>query len=214
MKTIVIDFDGTLCHSFPLVEYLFIKVYKDFTGKEMTKEDLIPLYGPNELGIFETLVEKENARLAFYQYLKIYNDVHDEFVKDFIPGIREFLEILKEKNVDVYLLTGRTLESTCISLTRLDGWKYFKDLYYGDPKGAVKDELITNLSKDHNIDLKDILYIGDSLKDIQQCKKIGVDIISVAYDRPESFDRLNSFNPGNVVTTTEELKNRVLDLLK
>ena len=106
----------------------------------------------------------------------------------------------------MYVLTGRSVESLFISLTKLNAFKYFDDYYYGGLDGAIKDELLLKLMKQHNLTKDEIIYVGDSIKDIEQCKKVGVKIISAAYDNFEKHDLIEELNPGMVANSVHELE--------
>lgn len=208
-KVIVFDFDGTLCHSLPLVDKGFVDALTKYGTKEITGDEIKANFGPNEAGILYRLVGEKKSRDCFYEYLRSYYKHHDEYLKDFFPGIRQLLEKLKVEGYTMYVLTGRSVESLFISLTKLDAFKYFDDYYYGGFDGAIKDELLLKLIKDHGLTKDEIIYVGDSIKDIEQCKKVGVKIISAAYDNFEKHDLIEELNPGMVANSVEELENLI-----
>lgn len=206
MKTLVFDFDGTLCHSMPLIDKAFKDAIIKHGPKCLTAEQIKACFGPNESGILLKLVGKEKHRDAFYEYLKSYEENHDQLLTGFFPGIEELLEKLKEEGYTIYVLTGRSVESTLISFSKLHAFKYFEDFYCGDLLGAIKDKRLLELCNDHNLKPEDLLYVGDSLKDVIQCQKVGVKIISVKYDNFESSDELDTLNPGMVAENVAKLE--------
>ncbi len=206
MKTLVFDFDGTLCHSMPLIDKAFKDAIIKHGPKHLTAEQIKACFGPNESGILLKLVGKEKHRDAFYEYLKSYEENHDQLLTGFFPGIEELLEKLKEEGYTIYVLTGRSVESTLISFSKLHAFKYFEDFYCGDLLGAIKDKRLLELCDDHNLKPEDLLYVGDSLKDVIQCQKVGVKIISVKYDNFESSDELDTLNPGMVAENVAKLE--------
>lgn len=213
-KAVIFDFDGTLCHSFPLVETKIIEALEMFRQEPLTKEEQDSINGPTEEGIINRLIsDPGKAKECFYEYLKKYDEAHQEMLPDFVTGMREFLQELKIKKVNVFLLTGRCKETTAISLSKLDGWDYFKAIYTGGLDGAVKDKTLNELSQNHHFEKEEMIYIGDTLSDIALCKKAGVDIVSVAYDEPEMYDALNQANPNNVVKNVKELRDKIIALL-
>lgn len=205
-KSLIFDFDGTLCKSFALIDRTFKETLNDFKKEGLTSEKVKAAFGPSEEGIFLKLLGEDVYKDAFSEYLTLYLKYHDELLSDFIPGIREILEGIDREKYDVYLLTGRSKESLFISLTKLDGIKYFKDFYVGGLYGAIKDETILKLLNDHHIAKEDALYIGDSLMDVIQCNKIGVKIVSVVYDNFESDKRIFDLNPNRIAKNPAELK--------
>lgn len=213
-KAVVFDFDGTLSNSFPLVVGKITEAIAMFRKEELTEEENNSIYGPTEEGIILKLIkDKGEAKECFLRYLDLYNQYHDELLPDFIPGIRELLEELNKRNIPVFLLTGRSKESTMITLTKFNAFKYFKAIYTGGLYGEVKEELLNELALVHHYNKEDLVYIGDSLHDVPQCRRANVDIISVSYANTDSYEKLEEINKGNVAKTVEELKAKLFKIL-
>lgn len=213
-KAVVFDFDGTLSNSFPLVAGKITEAIAMFRKEELTEEENNSIYGPTEEGIILKLIkDKGEAKECFLRYLDLYNEYHDELLPDFIPGIRELLEELNKRNIPVFLLTGRSKESTMITLTKFNAFQYFKAIYTGGLYGEVKEELLNELASIHHYNKEDLVYIGDSLHDVPQCRRANVDIISVSYANTDSYEKLEEINKGNVAKTVEELKAKLFEIL-
>ena len=213
-KAIVFDFDGTLANSFPLVTKEITEAIALFRKEPLTDEEARTIYGPTEERIILKLIKDEGlAKESFLRYLDLYNKNHDEMLPDFIPGIRELLEELNCKNIPIYLLTGRSKESTMITLTKFNAFKYFKAIYTGGLYGEVKEELLNELASIHHFNKEDLVYIGDSLHDVPQCRRANVDIISVSYANTDSYEKLEEISKGNVAKTVEELKAKLFRIL-
>ena len=213
-KAVVFDFDGTLSISFPLVAGKITEAIAMFRKEELTEEENNSIYGPTEEGIILKLIkDKGEAKECFLRYLDLYNEYHEELLPDFIPGIRELLEELNKRNIPVFLLTGRSKESTMITLTKFNAFKYFKAIYTGGLYGEVKEELLNELASIHHYNKEDLVYIGDSLHDVPQCRRANVDIISVSYANTDSYEKLEEINKGNVAKTVEELKAKLFEIL-
>ena len=213
-KAVVFDFDGTLSNSFPLVARKITEAIAMFRKEELTEEENNSIYGPTEEGIILKLIkDKGEAKECFLRYLDLYNEYHEELLPDFIPGIRELLEELNKRNIPVFLLTGRSKESTMITLTKFNAFKYFKAIYTGGLYGEVKEELLNELASIHHYNKEDLVYIGDSLHDVPQCRRANVDIISVSYANTDSYEKLEEINKGNVAKTVEELKAKLFKIL-
>lgn len=213
-KAVVFDFDGTLSNSFPLVAGKITEAIAMFRKEELTEEENNSIYGPTEEGIILKLIkDKGEAKECFLRYLDLYNEYHEKLLPDFIPGIRELLEELNKRNIPVFLLTGRSKESTMITLTKFNAFKYFKAIYTGGLYGEVKEELLNELASIHHYNKEDLVYIGDSLHDVPQCRRANVDIISVSYANTDSYEKLEEINKGNVAKTVEELKAKLFQIL-
>ena len=210
-KVVFFDFDGTLASTFDIVSKAFGVVEDKYMHRKFTNEDWGKVSGPNEEGIIERLVpDKKEAKQAFLDYIHDYRQIHNQYLKDFIPGIRELLVSLKSKGYRIFVLTGRSKETLFISLEKLDGFKYFADYFRGSTKGMVKDKVMLKAFEDLKICKDEAIYVGDTQEDIIQCRSIGVDIISVVYDNFATHDNIEKMNPGMVAHSPSEVENLIV----
>ena len=214
-KVIIFDFDGTILNTEPFIGRLIYETYLKFTGKKLTLEDILRNYGPSEDGMLINLNDGSyDANEAFEYYLKMYKKMHEEFFTHIDKDLKNIFEYLKSNDIDTYIITGRSKESLDISLDILDIRKYFKGYYTGSKKGINKPTSIRNLMNDHNYNNKDLLYIGDTVNDINSMKEVDVKIISIALYNLKNYDKLNELNPGNVVKDYKELDLKIKEFLK
>lgn len=214
-KVIIFDFDGTILNTEPFIGRLIYETYLKFTGKKLTLEDILRNYGPSEDGMLINLNDGSyDSNEAFEYYLKMYKKMHEEFFTHIDKDLKNIFEYLKSNDIDTYIITGRSKESLDISLDILDIRKYFKGYYTGSKKGVNKPTSIRNLMNDHNYNNKDLLYIGDTVNDINSMKEVDVKIISIALYNLKNFDKLNELNPGNVVKDYKELDLKIKEFLK
>lgn len=212
-KVVVFDFDGTLCDSFPLVVGKMTEALTEFRKEPLTEEESKNLYGPTEEGIIYRLFkDKGIAKECFTRYLSLYSRDHEKMLPSFYPGILDLLKELKTKNIHVYLLTGRCKETTSITLSKFDAFDYFKAIYTGGIDGEVKEIRLNELCETHHYKPEELIYIGDSLRDVPQCRKANVDIFSVCYLNMSNKEQLEEINPNNVCSTVEDLRNKILSL--
>ena len=151
MKALVFDFDGTLCHSMPLIDKAFTDAMIKYGPENITPEEIKACFGPNESGIIKKIVGEKKHHDAFYEYLKSYKENHKKYLTGFIDGIEDLLIRLKNEGFKIYVLTGRSVESTMITFTEFDAFKYFEDAYFGDLERSIKDEKLKELCKDHSL---------------------------------------------------------------
>jgi len=211
-KIVAIDFDGTLADSFGLINKAIIETCTKY-NKQITEKELNHYWGPNEEGIFIKLLGKDLGHKGFETYLELYEKYHDGYLFE-SPGIRKVLDELKSRNITMVFLTGRSDESAQISLDHLGLRKYFDKYYYGTIFGVCKVENFGKLCQDYSITPDELLYIGDSVADVRSCKKAGVDLLSVSFNKTTSYSRLDAANPGNVCETVDELYTKLFDVFK
>ena len=195
VKVVAFDFDGTLANSFDLVNKCIVEVLKEF-NVNISEEEFYKVYGPTERGIFINLTDENKGKLMFDRYMELYKNYHDEYLNKLHDEVIEVLNYLKEKGVTVVLLTGRSYESTVVSLNKFNLNNTFKKIYTGSDKGVNKPDNFKQLFKDFNVTNEECIYIGDSLKDIKSCKEVGVKILSISINDGESrLDQLKENNP-------------------
>jgi HAD superfamily hydrolase (TIGR01549 family) len=206
MKTVIFDFDGTLASSFSLITYCFLTVLKEY-GIEMTPEELQKHYGPSEDGMLVKFLGEEKGKEAFKEYQRIYSEKHEEYIPALSSGCFEILSELKNKNIPLVLVTGRSRETWNISADKLHIASFFKKVYTGSPEGVNKPISFAACQRDFGLDKKDMLYVGDSLMDIESCSTFGIKLISVSYNHTSNVKKLEKGNPGHVAHNGIELKN-------
>jgi phosphoglycolate phosphatase-like HAD superfamily hydrolase len=76
---------------------------------------------------------------------------------------------------------------------------------------VFKKENIQNVIDDYQVDKEEILYIGDTVSDIQNMQELGVSILSAAYchKKEEEKKALEQLNPNRVAHSVEELKEMI-----
>lgn len=210
VKVVAFDFDGTLANSFDLVNKCIVEVLKEF-NVNISEEEFYKVYGPTERGIFINLTDENKGKLMFDRYMELYKKYHDEYLNKLHDGVIEVLNYLKERGVTVVLLTGRSYESTVVSLDKFNLNNTFKKIYTGSDKGVNKPDNFKQLFKDFNVTNEECIYIGDSLKDIKSCKEVGVKILSISINDGES--RLDQLKENNPLTFTN-YKDLLVELKK
>jgi phosphoglycolate phosphatase len=205
MKYVSFDVDGTLIPSFPLVVRCFIESLAKF-GIKMTSEELDKYYGPAEEGMLLKFLGPEKGEEGFKEYLARYKKYHDIYIPSLESGLKDILSALQKKKVPLLLITGRNQESLDITEAKLDIGKYFLASYSGSIKGVNKPDSFRKCMKDYCLQPSELIYVGDSLQDIESCKQVGIDLISVSYNHTCDVRLQEERNPGRVAHTCAELK--------
>ena len=209
IKAFVFDFDNTLLASDYLVVGSFFKGYEKVMGKKVGIEEVINHYGPDEEGVFYGLMkDKEKAALAFKYYLEEYEELEKKLFKNgFDKEYLTLLKNIKNNGFKLFLVTGRSDESTMISLKYFGLENLFDGIYCGSFYGVNKPDSFRKLEKDNSLSSDEIIYFGDTLNDIKSCKEVDIKICSVGmYVDDKSKQLLKENNNFKVVNTFEELK--------
>lgn len=215
-SVVVFDVDGTLISSFNLIEDCIMETLKDFPSKVSTKEDIRKFYGPDELGMFRNMLNDPTlADNAYKKFLGYYQEKDLEYIPKMIPGLGELLrELTTRRTLRLGCVTGRSKQTLDITGNRLNFLRFFEDVEVGSPKGIVKSEAMKALMKKFGVDRTEVIYVGDSVNDVKSMNGIGVDIISVCYDRLQNKDRLEELNPKRTVDNVEDLRNLLIKFVR
>lgn len=201
-KTIIFDLDGTLADTLPLCIMAFKKSVEPYLQREIHSEEILSNFGPSEEGTFRKLVPG-HEQACTKAYLEYYADLHYLYPEPF-SGMREILELLKGKNIELAMVTGKGEGSARISLDKLGLASYFGILETGSPLGPDKVNGIRRIVKKLDADLSRSLYIGDALSDIRYCKEVGIPIASVAWATAVDREKLKALDPEFLFDTVEE----------
>lgn len=180
MKAVLFDFDGTLADTLPVCFLAFQSVFRILDQKEVSKEEILAMFGPSETGIIhENLVHPDKAQ-GIEIYYENYLKHHKELVKHNEEIVR-LLGLLKEAGTKLGIVTGKASRSLRISLDMLGLDGIFDAIITGDdviepkpnPEGLNKALSILGVSH------AEAMFIGDSDADIlagQQAKVFTVGV--------------------------------------
>ena len=213
IKHIAFDFDGTLADSVDFCLYTFDVVFAKYLGeKAPTREEIYQNFGMNEPGVLRFFMGQTNrdAEEDFYQ---IHRTMHKEKCPASFPGCIELLEHLKEKGIEMSILTGRS-ETTCqISMEILDMGKYFSSFQYGSPEKNDKTGHLLKLLKEKNLSADEVLYIGDAVSDAEASLRANIKCLSAAWAKSARIAELEKINPGLVFTTVARMQEFIDSLI-
>lgn len=203
IKLIAFDLDGTICNSVPLCIKAFSKAVTPYLDYEITEKEIVKTFGLNEIGMIKEIVKNdwENALCDFYTY---YEELHSMCNIPF-SGIYELILFLKKNEKVVSLITGKGEKSCEITLKRIGMQELFDEKMYGSEKSSNKGENILSLISKYSIEKKEIIYIGDTISDIEICNQIGITCLSAAWSEKSDIYKLKLKNPNYTYITVEEI---------
>lgn len=201
-KTFIFDVDGTIINSLDLlIDCLYINTNK--AGIEISKNGLYSLIENKSL---HDIIKEFNLNKIRIMYLiwKIRKDFdkRSSEVKPF-KEIIYLLEYMKDKNYMLYILTSNNEKFVEEIFKREDinffDKKYFKSSIFGKAKDIKK------IIRNNKLDVNDVYYVGDEIRDIEASKIAGVKCISVAWGY-NSSKLLSQFKPEYLVEDIQEFK--------
>lgn len=183
IKYLIWDFDGVICNSKAIAFRNHNKICEKY-GLPKIKEDADYMQVINDKALNKYISKDsiakyyEEHRNLMLEECEKYN-VFDKVIK-FIGNIK----------VESIIITA-TYEQIVKRVLRNNGYDYrkFKSIIGRETKGNKKDK-ITNLCKALNVDFSEIIYIGDTITDIEFCNELNIPVIAVGYGycNPEVFN--------------------------
>ncbi|RYM06320.1 HAD family hydrolase [Sporolactobacillus sp. THM7-7] len=176
LSTVLFDFDGTLANTLPLTIYGMQQVFEKYDHQSFDEEGIIDMFGLPEDGmIAENFRNKENVPVAIDRYYQIYQSEHERLVEK-NPEIVTLLRYLKERNIQVGVITGKSRRAYRLSEKALGFEGVFQSVITGDevkshkpdPEGILRTLQLFQAKKEESI------YIGDSNSDVLAGQAAGI----------------------------------------
>ena len=199
IKTIFFDFDGVIADSVDIKTKAFAKLFERY-GDEIVKKvveyhlshggvsryDKFRYYYQNFLGKKITddeinILDKKFSDIVYNEVLKA----------PFIEGALDFLDICDRegKNMFVISATPKKEIERIVKARGID--RYFRDVVGSPP---TKDENLTYLIRQYDIDPLKAVYFGDSPNDLEVAQKHLISFIPINYfDGSWSFKNFKEF---------------------
>ena len=208
-KLIAFDFDGTLFESLSQSLVAFRKTVSPYVGHMLSKAEIEATYGLNEEGMVRRMAH-DNWEPALADFYAEYERMHEEITEPF-EGVREMLDDLAARGAILAMITGKG-EVTCrISLEKLRMADRFETVLCGEVNEPNKHKRLAELMERYGLAKDEIVYVGDSTKDVDACNWAGVRCLSAAWQKDARRDVLEAINPGWVFDSIEELRAHLIE---
>jgi len=199
----IFDFDGTLADTIPLCCAAFREVAQRQLGRDFTDAQIIDLFGPSEVGIFQQLAG-DRWKDCMHDFLEVYEREHDLCAEAF-PGVSDLLAVLSERRIEVAIVTGKGAGSAAISLKRLGLDRHFDLVESGSPEGSVKPAAIRRIVEHWNLDPATVAYVGDAPNDVSDAHAAGVVALAAAWAATANREALAARDPAWLFRSVDAL---------
>lgn len=178
-KIIIFDFDGTIANTIPLGLSVINELSDQFGFRKIEERELSILRGktPTEI-IKEFNIPLYKIPFISFQVQKKFKQRLDEI--RIFPEMADVLRELKKRKYNLAILTSNSQENVDHFLRKNDLFELF-DFIHGEKNLFGKHIAFKKLIKNHMLSIDEVLYIGDEVRDVEACKKVGVDIVSVTW---------------------------------
>ena len=194
IKAVIFDLDGTLGNTVPLCVEAFKKSIEPLINRTVADAEIIATFGPSEEGTIKTLAP-DSYEKGISSYLFFYESLHQMCPEPF-EGVVNLLNILKNRQVRLAMVTGKGKYSTEISLRKFGLTHFFEKIETGYQSGPRKPEgILAVFNFFGDINKNEVIYVGDAPGDIQACKSIGIPIVAAAWANTAEPEKLKELMP-------------------
>ena len=204
-KLIIFDFDGTLADTFPWFLSTLDTVAEKFNLKKVDKNTMMELRKLNAVSFMKQL------KIPLYKVPQITTFMRNmmseqiETIKLF-AGVENMLQDLKAKGYKIAIVSTNSKENIYKVLgEKLSG---LNDHFVGGVSLFGKESKLKKVLKLSGIDIKDAIYIGDEIRDIQASKKIELPCGAVAWGFNDA-EALAALSPDEMFYEIEQILERV-----
>lgn len=183
IKYIIFDFDGTIADTLPFSFQKFLDIahmlhLDDLSERQIIKEIRSKSYQELLKGSFN------RAWLKLPYVIKMIRDMQIELEKEmknikFFPGVEKFLYELKDQGYGLAIISSNRVEN----INKFIGFNKLNifDFVHGKTDLFGKSVYLEKFLKNYNLKKKEVIYIGDEIRDVEACKKVGIKIIGVSW---------------------------------
>ncbi len=205
LKGILFDLDGTLVNSLHLTFNGFNEVFQTYGQPPKTPQEILRLFGPGEVKIFEKCVGAENAERALAQFVNYTRSRVSE--APLFEGALDALIECEKQGLKVGIVTGRGRESADLILSHHGIRHRFPIVVTHDdvssskpsPEGIHLALKHLNLSPEHSV------YVGDMWMDVRAAKRAGCRSISATWDHAYDHEAVKLESPDRFCNSWNEL---------
>ncbi|QSH42005.1 HAD hydrolase-like protein [Lentisphaerota bacterium ZTH] len=200
----IFDLDGTLANTLPVCVKAFRKALEPILNQTISDNDILATFGPSEEGTINTFAPHCFDK-AMTAYMHHYRLEHQKCAEPF-SGIRDVLDMLKNKKCFMALVTGKGEKCVDITLDTLRIRDYFHAVECGSPEGCIKERQVTAMLEEFNLNRDETVYVGDSDYDVHEAHKCSIQAIGAAWADTASAEKLKASNPEYLFTKVSELQ--------
>ncbi len=178
LKVIIFDFDGTLADTIDVLLSITNRLSVEFGFKSVTKEELAQL---SNLNSWQILNYSGISLLKLPLVIrKLKANLRNEIPNiQLFPEIKEVLLDLKKRNIILGIITSNSIENVVASLKTNGLEDTFNFIDSGTTFG--KHKVIYRWLKRQKVNLDQVVYVGDEVRDIEAAKRTGIKVIAVSW---------------------------------
>jgi phosphoglycolate phosphatase len=176
--TLIFDFDGTIADTLSAIIRLVNEHASEFNIKPLVDKDVDELRGMSNIDI----IKRFKIPLVKVPYMILHgqkelNQRIDQMT--LFPGMKDLILGLKGLGFRLGILTSNSRENVQKFL-RAQTLDVF-DFIHAEQNFFGKNWALLHLLKKHSLKRDEVLYVGDEVRDIEACQKVGVPVVAVSW---------------------------------
>jgi len=183
IKFIIFDFDGTIADTLLFSFQKFLEISKllqidNLSDKQIIKEIRSKSYQELLKGSFKRAWLKLPYVVSMIKNMQVELEKEMESIK-FFPGIKKFLFDLKKEGYKLAIISSNRKENIdkFIKFNKLNVF----DFVHGKTDLFGKSNYLEKFLGDFSLKKSEVIYIGDEIRDVEACKKVGIKMIGVSW---------------------------------
>lgn len=204
IKFVIFDFDGTIADTMPFSFSRSLELLRkekiDLPEKEIIKKiksnsylELMKEFKLSWLRIpFMLRIVKQTQRDLYSQIDKI----------KIFTGIKKLLKDLRNSNYRIGILSSN-MQRNVNKFIKINQLNFF-DIIYCESNILGKDQTFRKMMRKYNLKKEEIIYVGDEIRDIVACKKVGIKMIGVSWGL-HTFEALQKNGVDYIVKKPSEI---------
>ncbi|MFA5770035.1 MAG: HAD-IA family hydrolase [Patescibacteria group bacterium] len=183
IKFIIFDFDGTIADTLPFSFQKFLEIARllqidDLTDKEIINEIRSKSYQELLKDNFKRSWLKIPFVISAIKNMQVELEKEMENIK-FFSGVKKLLFDLKKAEYKLAIISSNRVENInkFIKHNKINIF----DFVHGKTDLFGKAGYLEKFLKDFKLEKSEVIYVGDEIRDVEACYKVGIKIIGVSW---------------------------------
>lgn len=189
-KAVFFDFDGVLIDTFEVSLEVCRLFDPDLTSEDFKEHHNFPWDEASKIDIDEEKVER------------FFEEKGKRVEMDQLFPIKKIIEELNEEN-ELFIISNSSEKNIKEVLSEADLLQFFEDISGGERR-ISKSERIRELINKNRITSEDCVLVTDTLGDIKEGKRVGVETVAVSWGFHD-IETLEKGDPDAIVESMEDL---------
>lgn len=178
-RSLIFDFDGTIADTLNEAAEVYNILAKEYKYRQVSLEEIPAMRHYNTKSLLKELgISKLRVPFLLAKGRKLFKSRLDKLVP--CPGMPEALRALREDAEHFGILTSNSTENVEAFL-EAHGLRDLFTFISSTTKLSGKSKHLNSISRTFSIEKKEMLYIGDEIRDVKASHKAGIDVAAVTW---------------------------------